>query len=267
MSLPTDVLDYIFSFLESDRVALEACSQSHPFLSQFAERYLYSTIKLQDGGSIRDAAFEFNQLLLDTPRIGSYVRTVEVRIPHKFHFEVMDLTHVSSILPKLSLVKKIALIQEGTRGDFSWENLPETFRQAFLNCLALQSMEELSLVYVINFPLSALKDCKTIKTLQLRNWKHDLKSKVLRDTLMHPLPPVESLSIHSCEKNSLQKMLPWLENRNIRSLSFSTRRGSSETYDFDILPNLLTRCSNHLTTLDLDVKTSCMSFVRPSVCK
>ena len=261
-SLPADVLDYIFSFLESDSVALEVCAQSHPFLSQFAERYLYSTVNLQDdGGSIGAAqVFEFNQLLLDTPRIGSCVRTVEVQIPYKSQFDVTDLTYISSILQKLSLVKKIALIQEGNREDFLWENLPETFRQAFLKCLVLPSMEGLSLAHVINFPLSALKDCKTIKTLQLRGWKHDPEFKVPRDTLVHPLPPIESLSIQSCEIKSFQKMLPWLQKRNIRSISFSPWRGFIGKYNFDVLPGLLSCSSNHLTTLDLDVKSSCMSY-------
>ena len=262
MSPPPDVLDYIFSFLESDFVALKACSLSHPFLSQFAERYLYATIKLQDGGFVGPDAglrvFEFNQLLLDTPRIGSCVRTVQVVILHKPQFDVTDLTHISSILQELSLVKKIALIQEGSRGDFSWQNLPEAFRQAFLKCLCLPSMVELSLEYVVDFPLSALKDCTTIKILKLRNWKHDPKSKVTRDALVHPLPPIESLSLNHCERKSLQKMLPWLEKRNIRSLSFS--RGFSERDDFDVLSDLLARCSIHLTALDLDVRHRCILF-------
>ncbi len=244
ISLPTDILDYIFSLLESDFVTLEACSLSHPFLSPCVERYLYATINLQDGGFIGCRAlrmFEFNKLLLEKPRIGSCVRT-----------------DISSILQKLSLVKKIALNQQGRRGDFSWNILPEPFRQAFLKCLGLQSMEELSLAYVMNFPLSALKDCKTIKKLTLRRWKHDPKLKVTQDTLVHPLPPIEALSIHSCERKSLQKMLPWLEKRNIRSLSFS--RGFSNKHDFDVLSGILAHCSNYLTTLYLDIRGRCMTY-------
>ena len=251
MRPPPEVLDYIFSLLESDFVTLKACSLSHPFLLQFAERYLYSTINLENGSSINGTElrmFEFNQLLLDRPRIGSCVRTVEVRIPYKFQFDVTDLAHISSILQKLSVVKKITLMQDGKCIDSFWENLPETFRKVFLKCLHLQSMKELSLVYVINFPLSALKDCKTIKTLTLEGWKHDPNLKATRDTLVHPLPPIESLSIHHCDRESLQKMLPWLEKRNIHSLTFS---GAS------VLSDVLARCSNYLTILDLNI--TCMS--------
>jgi len=253
ISLPTEVLDYIFSFLESDFVALKACSLSHPFLSQIAERYLYATVNLQDDGFIGDTGlrmFEFNQLLLDRPRIGSYVRTVEVRIPHKYWFDVTDLAHISSILQKLSLVKKIALMQEDQCIDCFWENLPETFHQAFLKCLCLQSMKELSLVLVTNFPLSALKDCKTIKILNLKGWKHDPKLNVTGDTLVHPLPPIESLTLRGCERESLQEMLPWLEQRHIRSLTFEGGCALSA---------VLAHCSNYLTTLDLNIIDCCMS--------
>jgi len=141
-----------------------------------------------------------NQLLLDTPRIGSCVRTVQIRIPHKPQFDI--LTDISSILQE-------RLLQKGTHGGKLARAVSSGVSEMPV------SMEELSMEYVINFPLSALKDCKPIKTLKLRNWKHDPKFKVTRDTLVHALPPIESLSIHSYERKFLQKMLPWLEKRNI----------------------------------------------------
>ena len=136
--------------------------------------------------------FELNQLLLDTPRIGSY-------------------TLFSSILQKFPLVKKITLIQ--VLEEISWEVLPETFRQAFLKCLCLPTMKELSVEYIINFPLSA-QDNKTIKILTLGGWKYgwkyDSKIKVLNpgDTSVDPFPQIESLSIFGCENQSVQKTLP-----------------------------------------------------------
>ena len=249
MSLPTEVLDYIFSFLESDSVTLEACTRSHPFLSQFAERYLYSTIDLREYVSKPRKMFELNQLLVDTPRIGSCVRTVEVRINDNLR---QDLTLTSSILRKLPLVKKI-LIRLNCRGEISWEMLSKTFRQAFLKCLRLPSMKELSVQYVNNFPLSALKGSKTIKAVELVGWKCDPKMKVPGDTLPHPFLSIESLSIKSCESKSVRTMLPWLEKCHIHSLFFF------HGHDFDVLPDLLACCSNHLTTLELRLHHKCMS--------
>jgi len=256
ISLPTDVLDYIFSFLESDSITLETCTLSHPFLSQFAQRYLYSTIDLEHG--VYDTwrrMFEFNQLLLDTPRIGGYVRTVEVRINDNPR---QDLSLFSSILQKLPLVKKITLIQVDRRGEISWEVLPETFRQAFLKCLRLPTMKELYVEYIINFPLSALRDSKTIKILELVDWKYNSKIKVPGDTLVHPFPPIESLSIFDCENQSVRKMLPRLEKCHIHSLSFSL--GFANKHDFDVMADLLACSSNYLTTLNLHVEhILCMS--------
>jgi len=250
MSLPADVLDYILSFLESDFVTLKACSLAHPFLSQIAERYLYSTLKLQHGGVIACTGLqmsEFNQFLLNTPRIGSFVRTVVVQIRPEL---LSDPVHISSILQQLSLVKRVSLIQQDSRADLSWEKFPETFRQAFLKCLGLQSMKELSLESVTNFPLSVLKDCKTIKTLELDH------SVVTGDTLAHPLPPIESLSLCGGQKY-LHKVLPWLEKLNIRSLSFCGFLRDSK--DSDVLSDLLACCANCLTTLDLNFMGDCMS--------
>ena len=221
-------------------------SQSlHSKLSQFAERYLYSTIDLQEyhpALSNPHKVFELNQLLLETPRIGSCVRTLTVWTNRQ------DLTLTSSILHKLPLVKKIALIG---CGEIPWEMLPETFRQAFLKCLGLPSMKELSLQYVNNFPLSALKDNETIEVLKLVGWKCDPKMKVPGDTLVHPFPSIKSLSIKSCESKSMRTILPWLEN--IHSLSVL------HGHDFDVLPDLLACCSNHLTTLELRLHRKCMS--------
>ena len=253
ISLPTEVLDYIFSFLESDSITLEACTRSHPFLSQFAERYLYSNITLQEYFSVVSdprEVFEFNQLLVHTPRIGSCVRTVEVRINDDRR---QDLTLTSSILQKLPSVKKITLFQADRRGEISWEMLPETFRQAFVKCLGLPSMKELSVKFIINFPLSALKDSNSIKVLELVDWK----MKVPGDTPVHPFPSIESLSIEGCETKSL---LPWLEKCHIRSLAFS------DGHDFNVLSDLLACCSNYLTTLDLHVGHLCMLSIWPDVC-
>ena len=248
ISLPIEVLDHIFSFLQSYPITLKACTQSHPFLSQFAERYLYSTIDLQEyhpALSNPHKVFELNQLLLETPRIGSCVRTVTVWTNDDPR---QDLSLTSSILHKLPLVKKITLFG---CGEIPWEMLPETFRQAFLKCLGLPSMKELSVQYVTHFPLSALKESNTIEVLKLVGWKCDPKMKIPEDTPVHPFPSIESLSIKSCESKSMRTILPWLEN--IHSLSFLARR------DFDVLPDLLACCSNHLTALELHVNGICTS--------
>src|SRR5260221_3276595 len=46
--LDSDVIDYIFSFLQFDHAALRQCSSAHPFLALLAQRHLYVYITVQN---------------------------------------------------------------------------------------------------------------------------------------------------------------------------------------------------------------------------
>ena len=80
MSPPDDVLDHIFSFLQSDFRALKACSQSHPNFVPLVERHLYANITLRNlhvaisGHHVGTA--KFNNLLRDKPYIANYIRSL-----------------------------------------------------------------------------------------------------------------------------------------------------------------------------------------------
>ena len=61
--LPPDVVDYIFSFLQSDYISLRRCSEGHPFLASPAERHLYTNIALQNHPACNDQKFLPSELL------------------------------------------------------------------------------------------------------------------------------------------------------------------------------------------------------------
>jgi len=44
--LPTELINRIFSFLQGDTSALNACSSAHPVYSRLAERYLYADLQI-----------------------------------------------------------------------------------------------------------------------------------------------------------------------------------------------------------------------------
>jgi len=48
MSLPTDLVDYILSFLHSDLITLKTCTQSRSTLSKLSKCYIYANITLHD---------------------------------------------------------------------------------------------------------------------------------------------------------------------------------------------------------------------------
>src|SRR6266542_5416550 len=62
--------------------------------------------------------------------------------------------------------------------DSEWLILPTSFRLAFLKCLSLPSMEDVSLIRLTNFPFTSLLNnkCWTIKnsTVKSYRWSKDL---------------------------------------------------------------------------------------------
>src|SRR5258708_30023025 len=67
MSLPAELIDHIFIFLQEDTLALKACSKAHPLLSRLAERLLYAHIFVCPSTEVSDPIFE-NPRFLDYPR-------------------------------------------------------------------------------------------------------------------------------------------------------------------------------------------------------
>ena len=83
MSLPTEVVDHILSFLQSDLAILRTCAQSHPILSKLSSRYIYAHISLHD--DLYDTVIttglrtsELTQTLANTPDIANHVRNLTV---------------------------------------------------------------------------------------------------------------------------------------------------------------------------------------------
>jgi len=252
MSLPPDVLDHIFSFLQSDPVALKACSESHPTLSQLVERHLYARITLYEDDAVDDKGLgtaEYTKLLIDRPYIVDYIRILEIKMNCSLQFR-RHLDRILKILPILFNLKKVTL--ESYPTPLAWAVLPKRFRLALLDRLQLSTMQELCIDNIPDFPLSSLNHCNTIGKLTLRWWAPDAEAQTfLKDTCCIAL---HSLTIQRCSDSSLRVLIPWAQIRSLRTLIYDPCEPN-----FDLLSQLIESCSNCLTSLYIDLGQRCTS--------
>ena len=253
MSLPDDVLDHIFSFLQFDFRALKACSQSDPRFIPLVKRHLYANITLHDYDfvaisepthGVRTA--EFIDLLSHNPHIANYIRSLEFSIA--FNLTGFILENVISILRMCSLVKTVTFRYTGSIYiALAWVSLPENFRLAFLDCLHLPSVKAVSIIDVSGFPLTALSSSNSVKSLTIVGCPPGPKFVPL-ETLCYPL--LEHLTIQRCSQEALQKIITWVQPYNLRSLEVMLL----ESHDTTQLSRFFSGCSNTLTSLSLDIR-------------
>lgn len=259
MSLPTDILDRILSFLQDDRTALRACSQSHPTVSQLAERYLYAHITVDNDGAFHsDNTHHFGVgnkvtvLLSKRPHIANYVRSLEIRVSYKSTPAKVTLSEdLFAVLSSFPLLTTITL--SAHPDVVKWRLLPEDFRKAFIGCLRLFSINSVSIIRVPGFPLSVLNDCNGITDFTVESWRNGVDL-IAEDA---NLPLLGFLSIKHCGGESLAKLITWAPIRNLRTLELSRLHN---VLGYTKVPELLAKCSDSLSTLDLDLGSECAVY-------
>lgn len=254
MSLPPDVLDHTFSFLQSDPVTLKACAKTHPMLSQIVERHFYAHITLHDDNSVDErglATAEFFKHLSDKSYIVNYVRTLEIKLKGvSLGVGTVNLDRISIILPMLQRLEEITLV-----GPCVWAVLPKSFRRVFLDCLHLHSMKGLCIELVHDFPLASLNDCNTIETLTLCHggWAPD-EMDALENVRCLAL---RSLTVQNCSEGLLRALVLWGQLRGLRTLKYDLCWSN-----FTLLSQLIEGCSSSLTSLNIDFGCSCAFHLR-----
>jgi len=244
MSLPHELVDHILNFLQSDLVTLKKCAQSHPIFSKFAERYIYAKIALYDNLQTLDRlaglrTSEFAQIIAKKPNITNYVCRLAIYVDDEAEPEASHLNNVASMLPMFSRLEEITLSGFRTLSPISWHTLPGMFCQAFQHLLRVQSLKDVSILYVSCFPLSLLDKTLRVTLYNCRNVQYDEGSIEVQ--------PLERLSIQHFR--TLEKITSWVQMRSLRSL-----RVSLDQFEFrEFLPPLLSACSSTLINLDLDI--------------
>ena len=259
MSLSTDVLDLILSFLQEDCAALGACSESHPILSQLAERYSYTHITVDENATIQSeirvqVGVKLTDVLSRKPCIAKYIRSLEIKIGSDSLSQELPTILSLDSLPRLTTIT----LSSG-RGSIGWQSLPESFRTAFIASFNLPSIRGISIVWISGFPLSALNGCNKVKDLTLDGWHWDGVN-ITPGDVNSPLR-LESLSIKSCSGQSLEKLITWAPTHHLRVLELSRRHPS----DYAEIPELLSKCSNSLTSLSVDLGIHCASYSSPLI--
>ena len=254
MSLPDDVLDHIFSFLQSDFRALKACSQSHPSFIPLVKRHLYANIALYDHDFVAISGpehvvrtTEFIDLLSDKPHIANYIRSLDVNVASGLTGPLLE--NVIYILQICSLLNRVTFRYTGAYFALEWVSLPENFRLAFLNCLHLPSMKAVSIIDVSGFPLTTLNSSGSVTSLTL--FRCPPGPDFVPETPCYPI--LEHLAIQHCARETMQKVIAWVEPKNLRSLEIML----PESHDAEQLSRFFSSCSSTLTNLNLDIKREC----------
>jgi len=229
MALPAELLDHILSFLQSDPETLKSCSESHSPLSQLAEPYLYHHVLFKTDESEQLFKPEnLAELLSKRPYIAHYIRSLEIRVGGSLNKKARQrcLEEISTILPYL-LALKVVTLNHAPSPRIGWEAQPESFRQAFLDCLRLQTMQDICIKQVYSFPFgSALNGrCKSIRSLTVSGgiWQSSsnppqIYNLDLDGLLTNQGLPLKSLCIKSCGECLLRGFAAW----------FATSSGKSE---------------------------------------
>ena len=255
MSLPTDLLDLILSFLQEDHAALRVCAESHPILSQLAERYSYAHVTVDENTIIMSeiqVGARFTVVLSTRPHIANYVRSLEVSISSPWRISFPQA--LPTVLSSLPCLTKIRLTSNGSIG---WWSLPETFRTTLIGAFHLPSMKGISIMHMHSFPLSALNGCNGVKDLTLGGCKFNVNMTPNDvDRLL-----LESLSIKDCGREFLDRLITWAPTRNLRALELARFWYHS---DYAKVPRLLSNSSNLLTFLSVDLGFSSASC---SICR
>ena len=251
--LPLEIIDHIFSFLQSDSLTLEKCSKAHPILSELVPKHLYANITIRVPTNVsRLSELASNNL------IANYVCNLQMDLVWSVHESSgrrsLDQEKIALMLPKFRMLRGIAL-HVGDDPPTEWPLLHEKFREAFTQCLRSPSMIEVSILGTSEFPLTIFRNCTSIKKLALGGDFDfdDPSSDSLSSSSLVTYPRIESLALYDNQRCS-SAIISWAKTCSPRSLRFSLPN------DIAILRSLVPIYSNTLVSLELDLGAACMSF-------
>src|SRR5438270_3827170 len=147
--LPPEILDHIFDLLfHTDYKSLRACAEAHPFLSDLAERHLFSDIRVHCGstGGPTFNAMALSKLFHDKPRLAKHVDSLAIEL----RSNALDEDCFTAISFIVTMVLRLRTIDLDS--NIAWCKFPTHFREALTDCLGLPSIKRVSLSRVDDFP-------------------------------------------------------------------------------------------------------------------
>jgi hypothetical protein len=247
MELPTDVLDYILSFLRRHPESLIALSKAHPVFSRIAERHRYYNIIIHIGATEFTYSFKPSSLIKqvsETPRIVHYVRVLRIEFHYRQTLEGMlpYFEEISSILPKFPLLECIKLTTRHC--SVSWEDLPQSFRTAVEDCLYLPTLWMVD-VGDMSFPLAMLDSHVNIDSLSLSGFPQ------IPESTDSPCSQLKSLEFTGMSRSNykLVPFISWAKQHIVKLQALKYDFSSDHT----IIEELFKTCSDTLSNLALSL--------------
>jgi hypothetical protein len=255
MEVAFDVLDHIFGYLRSDPKSLVACSKTHPVFSQLAEKYRYHHIVIRTAKKQLDLGYlepsYLTKLLSDKPQIATYVHVVEIAFSDDERERASYLEQIAAILPNFLVLECLVLATPHKK--VSWQNLPQSFRNAVEGCLRLPSLQEVH-IGCSDFPLSTLDNHPNISSFSFSGTSCPSE---LTDTAY---PQLKSLSVENLgnDPDGRTTFTAWAIRHGSKLQSLKHDYSSNDSLD----RRLLQSCSDTLNNLDLalsSVRSDCES--------
>jgi hypothetical protein len=133
---------------------LKVCALAHPSLAQLVERHLHAHLIVRNVSSDSDSYSPsvLLKLIHDNPTIQKHVRSLQINL----FVSTRNTQELECILPKLTQLEAIFLYSTS----IGWNDLRESFRTAFTNCLHLPTLTD---VKIHAFPLSTLDHSRSLK--------------------------------------------------------------------------------------------------------
>ncbi|KAF9522265.1 hypothetical protein CPB83DRAFT_864693 [Crepidotus variabilis] len=186
MSLPTEIIDHILSFLQDDANSLHICAEASSLMNSLIERHLYAHIILlprETADNYNNHHVGLNRLQLATllkthPHIAHYIKSIQaVVMPTDLRrwtsalrpsYPKRDKTELSKP-PYLPSLKNLTLnLASSIRSrEVKWNLLPSPLRAYLKRIIILPSMEDITIQGIQDFPLQVLNGCPKLNRLAL----------------------------------------------------------------------------------------------------
>ena len=254
--IPQEIIETIIAQLGflGDDGSLRACTLvSHSFLSA-AQPYLFQTVRLDHFDDRRKRHEHFHILLLNKPRLGTYVYNLRLGNEHDDTFGetpsswITDTEYLSNILPFLNRLQTFSLSFSSEMTE--WSSMSRNSRLTLENLFKLQSLRSVALQLISGVPARLLLSLTKLVDLSLSSVHVDVVDSLPETTqpanlstlVLRGCSPQTILTLHSTLRNSpksLQRLIltPTYDPNFCSSVWELMREGGSGITHFEWLPS------------------------------
>ena len=188
-TVPLDIIENIIDILINDYDGLEcikAFSLTCRAILPLCRTHMFSFIRIFINADTRidvkemaHSSTAFEQLLLETPEIATYILQLEITL----NGTMSESTHFFDHVPQLTRLQSLDLNCfdfESLWSPTHWNDIPSSIQRTLLIFIHLPTLTHLTLGWIQDFPISNLTPCNNLKRLSAKELcltsKHDLVS-------------------------------------------------------------------------------------------